>query len=1225
LKAKALLCKTQTHQMYKIYSKKLGVPLGYIHKILLVMRLTTFLLFAILMQVSATGLAQKISMSRTNMPLKSVLKELRLQSGYDFVYEEKLLELAKPVDINVTNGNIEDVLRSIFSKQPLTYTIQEKTVVITKKKIAPAEHPVKLVDNEVANVTPVPDHNSNAVIDIDVHGKVMDDAGNPLAGVTVSVKGTKRITSTNKDGEFLIKAENAADILIFTSIGMETLEVRLNNRTDVTITLKATSTVLGEVRINTGFQTLKNEQMTGAAVTITSAELEQRYTPNIINNLEGRVPGLVNYRGVTEIRGVSTINATRDVLYVVDGLPIDGSIANINPYDVESINVLKDAAATAIYGVRASNGVIVITTKKAKGHGTTVEFGNNVTITDKPDIGFNLLSPAQQVDLESSFFSSDFYKNGPGTVAATGTNISRGNAITPVQYAYYQLAQGQITQSQLDSRLAGFKQNDFRKQYTDNALLKDILQQYNLAIRTNTGSYNSSLVLNYKNDNTGIINAYNRQINIFYKGSYHVRKWLDADFGVNGIIGNSKESNSGFATDGTDVPSYLQLLDRSGKRMYYTTADYNMYNTTPTPNSMLVNHLDELGIDSRITKQYDTRYFVNFNAKIIPGLTFSPQFQYENGITNISAYSEQNSYTMRYLNNIYSTALPTTPVTYSSLLPSSGGKLATTNATHDSWTARAQLNYQKTFGKNAINVIGGTEFRQTHSKGTNGLLLGYDDQLQSQSTTSVNFPGLYTYSQTGANTFKSGFNPLNLYNTYLNNPISLVVDTVHRTNSGYANATYTYNSKYNAFGSYRVDYADVFGLDKKYRGRPLWSAGLSWNASNEDFMKQVTWVNFLKVRGTYGVTGNINLNATSFLTANSTLTNAATNLPVSVVTSAANPELTWERTETTNLGMDFALFNNRLTGSLDWYHRNTTNLFTTTRIDASEGFTSQIINNGGLVNNGIELGLNYTWLKSPTKGGLVWSSQLVVSHNNNKITYIDEVSVTPVQLVQGGYKAGDPVNALFSLQYKGLNSVGQPQWLKVDGTLTTVALTANDLSTVQFSGGTDPKNNIALTNTVYYKGFSLNVLAVYYGGQYMRAVVPDIYTGVPYASLPSYLAKSWTPANMNTLIPGFGQYAPSQYPGSGAVPANQLQYSNAWVRAGDFIKIRNIVLGYQLPQRYTDKLGAKNVRLTFQVNNPKALWTKNDVGVDPETVDPTTGIGGARVPTSYVLGINFNL
>jgi hypothetical protein len=181
-----------------------------------------------------------------------------------------------------------------------------------------------------------------------------------------------------------------------------------------------------------------------------------------------------------------------------------------------------------------------------------------------------------------------------------------------------------------------------------------------------------------------------------------------------------------------------------------------------------------------------------------------------------------------------------------------------------------------------------------------------------------------------------------------------------------------------------------------------------------------------------------------------------------------------------------------------------------------------------------------------------------------------------------------------------------------------VALTGNDMSAVVYSGGRDPKINMALTNDLHYKGFSLNMLAVYYGGQYFRGVVPGVYSGAPYASMPAYLADSWTPGKTNTIIPGFGQYAPSTYPGSSAVPANHLTYSDAFVSAGDFIKIRYIALGYQLPDQWINKLGARNVSLRFQLNNPKALWTKNDVNIDPET-------GGARTRTSYVFGLNINL
>jgi TonB-linked SusC/RagA family outer membrane protein len=1184
---------------------------------LFIMRLsvccTAFLIFSLTLFASSRTSGQsikdtKIELQVQHESLKSALQKLQDQSGFSVFYPSSKVNVYQNISINNASRSVAETLDLLLKGTQLEYRQDGNTIIITEKKVASS------ISAEVA--------------DIEVHGKVLDDLGSAMSGVTVTVKGTKRVTITDKNGTFIIKVEKSNDVLVFTSIGMETLEVNLNNRTEITVSLKASSIALGEVKINTGYQTFRKEQMTGSAVTVGSAELEQRYQPNIINNLEGRVPGLVNYNGTTTIRGVSTINANRAPLIVVDGLPIDESIANINPYDVESITVLKDAAASAIYGARAANGIIVITTKKAKGKRTTVEVNSNVTVTDKPNIGYNLLTPSQQVDLESSYYSY-YYKNVAGAASLTATNITNGNPITPVQYAYYQLSQGLITQSDVDTRLAGFRQNDFRKQYTDNALLKNVLQQYDLAVRTDGEKFNSSLVVDYKNTNSGIIDAYDRQLNMFYKGSYQMSKWLDVNFGLNNIIGLTKSSNSSFATNGNNVSPYLQLLDANGNRAYYTTNDYNMYNTTAATMpqySLLVNHLDELALDSRQVTQQNGRYFVNLNARIIPGLIFTPSFQYENTTSNSSAYSEQQSFTMRYLDDIYfKVPQATSPVTYANLLPVNGGKLATTNNTSNSWTARGQLSYKKQFGKNNIDVIGGAEFRQIVTKGTNALLLGYDDQLQNQSTTAVSFPALFAYAT--STTFKPGFPTTGLFNTYIGNQIGLIPETTHRNNSGYGNATYTYDNKYAAFGSYRVDYADVFGLDQKFRGKPLWSSGLAWNVSNEPFMKQVKWVDFLKLRVTYGITGNIATGVNSFLTANSTLpANSVTNLPVSVVTSAANPQLRWEKSTTPNVGIDFTLFNNRLNGSLDFYRKTSTDLLFTTRIDPSEGFTSQIINNGGLVNNGIELMLNYSWIKPNNKDGLAWSSMLTLSHNENKITYVDAVSVLPAQLVGGGYKVGYPVNSLFSYQYKGLNSVGQPQWLKADGTLTTVALTGSDLGAVTYSGGTDPVNVIALTNTVYYKGFSLNVLAVYYGGQYMRANAPDVYgSGASYGGMPSYLANSWTPGNTTTNIPGFGQYAPGTYAGTSTVPSSYLLNSDAFVRPGDFIKIRNIVLGYRLPQQWIGKLGAKNVRLTFQVNNPKALWTKNNIGADPETVNPVTGVGGASVPTSYVLGINFNL
>jgi TonB-linked SusC/RagA family outer membrane protein len=1167
------------------------------------MRLTIILLTAAFLNVSGKGLSQSsITFSGKDVSLENIFAIVKKQTGYVFLYSKPVLNSCKPVSVSAVNQPLESFLTDVLRSQPLEYKISGKSIFINAKT-APVSKAVE-ASKSVEELISVP-----------VTGRVVNAEGVPLAGATISVRGRRgrNSTYTKADGSFTIDA-SVGDVLVISYIGYVNAEVAVSSDLQPAVTLKPAINKLDEVTVlNTGFQTIKREKMTGATVSVSSAELEQRYTPNILNNLEGRVPGLVTYRGVTSIRGVSTINASKNPLIVLDGLPIEGSIADINPYDVDNITVLKDAAAAAIYGARAANGVIVITTKRAKDKRTSVEFSTDVTVTEKPNIDFNLLSPSQQVDKESAVYqyvfanSGGLYANTAAAVTAIATAIANGSPIPPVEYAYYQMAKGDITQSQLDQQLAAFKQNNFRKQFKDNALLPDVLQQYNLAIRSDGNKSQSSLILNYKNDNTGIIDAYNRQLNIFYKGSYQPTKWLEASYGVNSVLGYSKASNSNFATLATDVSSYQQLLDAKGNRVYYTTADYNAYNTKTSSQplySLMVNHLEELGKDAKKTTQQNTRYYLNMTVKLIPGLTLKPQLQYENNTLNTSAYSESDSYIMRYLKSVYTT-----------LLPTNGGKLATTNTKGDYWTARGQAEYQRSFGKSAIDVIAGTEFRQTKVKGIGGLLLGYDDQLQSQSTNSVNFQTLGAYTTTTA--FKPGFSTAALYNTYLSSPFAVIPETTHRFNSNYANATYNYDNKYNVFGSYRVDYADIFGLDPKFRGRPLWSTGVAWDAHNESFLSSVDWISFLKVRATYGITGNIVQGVSSFLTANSTLYNPITNQPLSVITNAANPELRWEKTATTNLGLDFSLFRGRLSGALDWYHKKGSDLLVTQRLDPSEGFANQIINNGGLVNNGVELNLQYSWFKAAKRGGLDWFSTVVVSRNKNKITYIDEVSTTPLALAQGGYKVGYPVNSLFSYQYKGLSGIGQPQWLGSDGKLSTIALTSNDLGAMAYSGSTDPQVNATLSNEWHYRGFILNILAVYYGGQHIRALVPDVVGGVPYGSMPAYLVNSWTPTNTNTIVPGYGQYSPGTYAGTQSPPPYQLSYSDAFVRPGDFIKIRTVVLGYQLPQGLTGKLAARNVRINFQLNNPKAIWMKNDVNIDPET-------GGARTPTSYVVGISVN-
>lgn len=1153
--------------------------------------------------------------------LKQVIEKVEKISGYNFLYNAQLIDVSKRVSISKKDVGLKVLLDEVFKDTDISYKIVDKQIILSPKETS--------VDKKADVEESLPTRGREKGKK-EIKGKVCDEVGQPIPGATIVINGTTIGTATNTDGTFVITIPEGKKDLQISFVGYAPQTLRLTGNEAYKIFLKQESKKLDEVVV-TGYQTIKKERLTGSVTAVGAKELDRKSVTNVMNNLEGKVAGLVvSYdkntgKSKATIRGIGTLNSSNDILLVVDGLPTEGSIEDINPYDVENISVLKDAAATAIYGARASNGVIVVVTKRAKSkEKISIEASANISYFKKPDYsGYHYMTPIQQVDVESKYY--DWYFNGGQygsvneMVSDFETGIESGYSATPIQYAYYQLAKGDITADQLNTKLAELKKNDFYKQYHEQALLNQVIQQYNLALRMNNDRSQSNLVVNYKTDNSGIVNAYNRQLNIYYKGSFMPYKWMDINYGINSVIGESRSQSNYNATTPFNVPSYYSLINQDGSRAYYSLQDFNIYSSynkvfesTPNLYSLKFNHLDELERDYSKSTTRNTRYFVNLNFKIIPGLTINPQFQYEDNVSDNSTYSEAQSYTMRRLQNVYTTQSGSgtnlDPYAYTNLLPA-GGRLGTSNSKSPSYTARAQVNYDKEFGKHTVSVIAGTEFRQTRSYGSRGVLFGYDEQLQTQSTSAIDYNALSSYSSVfwSAGTWPNYSD----YSMYING-FGLNTDTRHRYASGYANFTYTYDKRFNVFGSARKDYADLFGGAPKFRGRPLWSVGAAWNISNEDFMKELVSINYLKLRASYGETGNISTDYTSRLTASIRGNQYFTNLPTATVVTPPNSKLRWERTTTTNMGADFGMFNNRLRGNLDWYYKKGTDLFSQKRLDVTQGYSTLVINNGDMVNKGVELSLSYDWVRPSDANGFNWSSTLILSQNKNEITKVDDIATTPSALAGSGtFKKGYPVNSLFSYQYRGLDASGLPQYLLSDGTLTTGDIPDSDINAVVYSGSADPKTNISLSNDLSYRGFNLSIFAVYYGGHFMRDNAASLYGSPSYGAMPNFLLNSWTPTNTNTDIPGFGQYYQSQ------IDRVQLMYADKWVKHADFIKIRNIVFGYDIPRSVVQKIKISGVKLRFQIDNPKMVWTRDNLIDDPET-------GGLPLPTSYVFGINVN-
>ena len=1195
---------------------KKNVLLGVFHrmwplpKLLLIMKLVFFIMTCMLMHAYGATYAQRVTIMEKNAPLEHIIKSLRKQTGYDFLLDRDIFKQYQSVSVDLKNVSLPQALQSIVKGRKLSFSIEGRSVVITAV-------PGTKMDQEGTT-----DSNN---LQRGLAGLVVGDKSVPLAGATVKIKNTDQSTATDNKGFFRFDQLRVNEVLEVSYVGYETVETvvtagQLAQKEYMIITMRPLLRNLDEVTIvNTGFQKIGRENITGAVTTVSSREIEKRNTVNVMDNLEGVVPGLVQYQGKATIRGTSTMAASTGILVVVDGLPIEGSIADVNPYDVESVTVLKDAAAAAIYGARASNGVIVVSTKKATEKGrTAVEASANVTVTEKPEYSYNnYMSPREQVDWESNYYKW-WFSGGDGSVKQPiqdfENNINTGQPVTPVQYAYYQLATDRISQSELDAILNNYRRNDFAKEYHEHALLKGVLQQYNLALRTNSGKAQNSFVLNYTNDNKGLINAFDRRLNLHYKGGYSVGKWLDIDYGVNSVIGKERTHNNQFAQTPFNVPSYLRLFNDDGSRAYYTNSRFNIYNTIaesrPELQSALFNHMDELERDFINTSTLNTRYYLNLNIKPFDGLSLQPMFQYEDIRTDVAGYSEEDSYTMRWLHNVYTYRYEdpvTKVVSYPSYVPK-GGKLATSHLRSPNYTARFQANFDRTFDRHRFIALAGMEFRQTRSYGTNGILLGYDDQLQTQLTNTVNFDAM---DEKKMGTLWNVNYPLYQYHFAEAASMGLQKDIMHRFASGYANLTYTYDRKYNLFGSLRKDYADLFGGDEKYRGRPLWSVGASWVASNENFIGQYPWVNYLKLRTSYGLTGNIR-NVSALLVGTAGINNL-TQEPNATVSNPPNPQLRWEKTATMNIGIDFSILDNRLKGTMDWYHRKGTDLFAQKRLDPSEGFSSMVINNASMVNKGLEFNLSYDWFRPSSAGTFGWTSNLTGSYNKNRIVEVDELTRNPITLAGGdSYRKGFPVNSLFSFRFAGLDDMGMAQWYNTAGVATKTTLGPDEADAVVFSGSSDPVTTIGFNNDFSYKGFTLSIFTMYYGGHYFRArPVPVAYQSAGYGALPSYLLDSWTPENTDTDIPGSGQYYQ-------IAPSNQYYYSDNLVRRADFLKIRNIALGYLLPTELAARIRAKNIRLRFQLNNPRSLWTRqNDVHIDAET-------GGAPVQTSFVFGINAN-
>ena len=1219
-----------------------------------------FSLVAIMLLTSLSASAQTYDVDYKNQTVEQVTKDLRKQTGYQFVYKKETVEGVAPITCTLKNATLEQILNRVFFYVGLDYEIAKGKTIILKKA-----------------------DKNRPYFKKQISGMVTDENEDPLPGVTVMVKGTNNGASTDIDGLFTLFVEGNNPELEFSYVGMKSKMVRISPKSEkfLMIQMENDENILDEVLV-TGYQNIKRENATGSYQLISSKKLDERHTGTIVENLEGQIPGLMSYNNglngggenALTIRGISSFQAKTNPLVVVDGLPIEGSIETINPYNIENITVLKDASAAAIYGARASNGVIVVTTKRAQQEKLEVDFSTDITISEKQNYdNYNWANAAQYIELEKYNFNAmrsaldaktaaekmaeeagesadKFVKPWMRSGASAfqdllNTYDSNRRVVTPVSRLLVGNYLGTLSDSEMQSQLSQLAGNDYRKEWQDAYDRTKILQQYNLSLRTRGKYLNSSIVLNYKGDNLGTKKEHNNALTFSYRGDLDATKWLKLSFGTNIISERAKQHISNelyglnhyepymsmFNADGTEAPmeGYIGLDEPTLSDPEIGLKDAAYY------------PLQELNLNFNNSRRTNIRSFASATATILPGWTASAHLQYEDIYFKSTSHLKADSYDMRYLYDIYTAKgiemqqqidwdtyeIIEVPVTVIKHYMPEGGQLRTTTNEGSYYTFRAQTGYEKTFaGKHAVEALAGFEYRESKTKSNSNLLIGYDDQTQTNRNALVNLKELKDiYGQTsavGPHYSMAGAPESSSFSTS---------EVLHRFYSLYFTGNYTYDRRYSASLSYRVDKTDLFGADPEFRGRPLWSVGASWNIHNEDFMKQYTWIDALKLRASYGLTGNIDSSVSSYLTA--TLDNEFIygNLGASLNTPP-NDQLRWEKTASWNFGLDFSLWSNRLSGSLDYYLKKGSDLLTVTDLDPTTGWKSLTINNGEMTNNGVELQLNGQILKPATRNSLGINASFNIAYNKNKVTKVNHEPTSGYENLNiWTLHEGYPVHSLFSVKYAGITydedtKIQYISWYDKSGEKHTTQLDSDEFTVEDgvFSGSLDPKVMSSFTPEITYAGFSLSAMFSYYGGHYMRANVDNWTTnGSSYGYsnrlgvMPVSALDFWTSADPT-------QYVANGFMGmSNVIGKYGIQSLDCNVVPADYMKLRNVVLGYSFPKNWCNKLGINSIRLRIQMNNV-CTWVRNKYDIDPEANSPTSGTTRDKAPRSYTMSLHLN-
>jgi len=1141
-------------------------------------------------------LEKRITISFDKISLKEALDKIANKASVVIIYSNSRELTTNSVSIDVKNKPLKEVLNNLLSPFPLSYRVIDDKIVVT---------------HDGSKLKPLPPKNEQSVI-TPIKGKVTDASGQVLQGATIRVKGENNLAITDKNGEFAFDNISPNSTLQVSFIGYKTKEIAIGNISDyLTITLEADDAKLEVVSIvSTGYQILPKERATGSFAQVDNQLLNRRVSTDVFSRLEGVVPGLIFNRNTNNsagggvdinIRGHSTLFANDQPLVVVDNFPYDGDINNINPNDIQNVTILKDAAAASIWGVRSGNGVIVITTKKARrNQELTAEVNANLTIGQKPDLYYsrNFIQSNDFINIEQDLFNRGYYNS------AINTGYT---PVTPVVQILSDQKDGKISASGAASQIDALRGYDVRKDLTKYFYQPTINQQY--AVNLKGGNSNSDYFLSLGDDQNRSFAVGNNsgRITINSNLNYYPVRNLQFSLGINYIKTDNQSNNAvNFISLGTNgLYPYARLVDANGNAMPIAK-DYSLNYTNNAKNGFLdwsYRPFDELHNADNKVNGYDNIINLGVQYDFLKHFMASVKYRYEKANTNLLNYNSLDSYYTRNLINRYTQ--PGTNGTFTFPIPV-GGILQQSNSFLTSQRARGQLNYSNGWSEmHEFTAIVGTEISDVVNDGNSDTAYGYNKD-NGTSFSGIDYSKFYSTLPTGSAKVPTtlGFGK-----------------TTDHYISYFSNAAYTYKGKYILSASGRIDKSNLFGVSTNQKSVPLYSAGLAWNLSKEGFYA-ISWLPNIKLRATYGYTGNINKNATAVTTIKQASNSIYSGIPYSNIASPGNPELRWEKVRMINIGLDYGFKNNTVSGSIEYYSKKGIDLFGNSPLAPSTGLTTFFGNTADTKGNGLDIVIN---TKNINSKDFQWNTSILFSRAIDVVANYDVTQTAASYITTSNAStilplAGKSLFGLYSYKWGGLtHNTGNPQGF-LNGQLSTdysKIISGTSVNDMIYNGSSRPTIFGSFRNTFSYRNFSLSLNIIYKFNYYFRRTSYGS-SSLPFGGNADYYNRWQKPGDeLTTQVPS-QQYPP--YNGNRDV---FYGLSSALVEKGDHIRLQDISLSYELIKSKNTHIPFSHVQIYSYINNVGILWRANKYGIDPDLSTNSTQ-AAYPIPRTISLGLKAN-